>query len=209
MADTNAARIRNAEQLTDELVERARAIAPAIAARAEASERNRRVADETIADVAEAGLFEIMVPQRYGGHELGISSMVKVMKVLSPLDVSTGWTLAFYMVHNWMWCLLPEEAQEEIFADGPSRLGPVMVAPTVKARPEEGGYRINGRAKWGTGSSHAQWCMVSGIVEEEPARACRRPAPAPACRPHVRHALERGQTGRHLAHVRHGRNGQP
>jgi hypothetical protein len=138
MADTNAARIRNAEQLTDELVERARAIAPAIAARAEASERNRRVADETIADVAEAGLFEIMVPQRYGGHELGISSMVKVMKVLSPLDVSTGWTLAFYMVHNWMWCLLPEEAQEEIFADGPSRLGPVMVAPTVKARPVEG-----------------------------------------------------------------------
>ncbi|KCZ46969.1 MULTISPECIES: acyl-CoA dehydrogenase family protein [unclassified Hyphomonas] len=167
MADTNAAPVRNTEQLTDELVERARAIAPAIAARAETSERDRRVADETIADVAEAGLFEILVPQRYGGHELGISSMVKVMKALSPLDVSTGWTLAFYMVHNWMWCLLPEEAQKEIFADGPSRLGPVMVAPTVKAQPEAGGYRINGRAKWGTGSSHAQWCMVSGIVEED------------------------------------------
>ena len=93
MADTNAAPVRNTEQLTDELVERARAIAPAIAARAETSERDRRVADETIADVAEAGLFEILVPQRYGGHELGISSMVKVMKALSPLDVSTGWTL--------------------------------------------------------------------------------------------------------------------
>ena len=167
MADTNGAPIRDTAQLTQELVDRARAIAPAIAARAEAAEQNRRVADETISDVANAGLFEILVPQRYGGHELGITSMVKVIKALSPLDVSTGWTLAFYMVHNWMWCLLPEKAQQEIFADGPSRLGPVMVAPTVRASREEGGFRINGRAKWGTGSSHAQWCMVSGIVEDD------------------------------------------
>ncbi|MCA8892758.1 acyl-CoA dehydrogenase family protein [Hyphomonas sp.] len=183
MADTNGTPIRDTAQLTEELVERARAIAPAIAARAEAAEQNRRVADETIADVANAGLFEIMVPQRFGGHELGISSMAKVIKALSPLDVSTGWTLAFYMVHNWMWCLLPEEAQKEIFADGPSRLGPVMVAPTVKASPVEGGYRINGRAKWGTGSSHAQWCMVSGIVAEDlPAPSEGQPPRPPAVR---------------------------
>ena len=183
MADSTAATPRDTESLTQDLVKRAQAIAPAIAERAEASERDRRVADETIADVASAGLFEIMVPQRFGGHELGISSMVKVMKALSPQDVSTGWTLAFYMVHNWMWCLLPEEAQKEIFADGPSRLGPVMVAPTVKARPEDGGYRINGRAKWGTGSSHAQWCMVSGIVEENlPPPAEGEPPRPPAVR---------------------------
>ena len=183
MADTNAAPIRDTARLTDELVNRARAIAPAIAARAEEAEKNRRVADDTIADVRAAGLFEIMVPQRYGGHELGISSMVKVMKELSPLDVSTGWTLAFYMVHNWMWCLLPEAAQEEIFANGPSCLGPVMVAPTVRARPVEGGFRINGRAKWGTGSSHAQWCMVSGIIEEDlPPPAEGQPPRPPAVR---------------------------
>ena len=167
MADTLSTNARNADLLTNELVERAKKIAPGIALRAEESEHNRRVADETIAEVSDARLLEILVPQRYGGHELGISSMVKVMKALSPLDVSTGWTLAFYMVHNWMWCLLPEEAQQEIFANGPSCRGPVMVAPTVRARPEAGGFRINGRARWGTGSSHAQWCMVSGIVEED------------------------------------------
>ncbi len=179
MADTNAAPMGETAKLTEELVQRARAIAPAIAARAEEAERNRRVADETISEVSNAGLFEIMVPRRYGGHELGITSMVKVMKALSPLDVSTGWTLAFYMVHNWMWNLLPEEAQQEIFSDGPSCLGPVMVAPTVKARPEAGGYRINGRAKWGTGSSHAQWCMVSGIIEEDRQEVAEGQPPRP------------------------------
>ena len=158
-----------ADALTHELVRRARAIAPRIAARAETAERNRRVCDATIADVAEAGLFEILVPRRWGGHALPVRSMVEVLKVLSPLDASTGWMLGFYMVHNWMWCLLPEACQAEIFADGPSTLGPVMVAPTVKATPVEGGYRINGQAKWGTGSSHATWCMVSGIVEDDAA----------------------------------------
>ncbi|MCB9962069.1 MAG: acyl-CoA dehydrogenase family protein [Hyphomonas sp.] len=172
MADTLAASPHDTEKLTDSLVEKARRIAPAIAARAADAERNRKVADETIQDVADAGLLEIMVPRRYGGHELGISSMVKVVKALSPLDMSTGWTLAFYMVHNWMWCLMPEQAQQEIFANGPSCRGPIMVAPTVRAVAEPGGFRINGRAKWGTGSAHAQWCMVSGIVDED------LPAPA-------------------------------
>lgn len=157
--------------LTDTLVERARTIAPRIAERAQQAERDRRIPDETIEDVAGAELFEILVPKRFGGHELDIVDMVRVLKELSPLCVSTGWTMGFYTVHNWMWCLLPEDAQEEIFADGPYRLGPVMVAPTVRARAVDGGYRIKGQAKWATGASHASWCMVSGILEEPDAQA--------------------------------------
>lgn len=156
----------NNSDLAKTLVERAKAIAPRIAERAQLAEAERRIPDETIREVADAGLFQILVPKKYGGHELGIPQMVEVMKVLSPLDVSTGWTLSFYMIHNWMWSLLPEQAQQEIFSDTPYTLGPVMVAPTVRATPVDGGYRINGQAKWGTGSSHATWCMVSGIVQE-------------------------------------------
>ncbi len=148
------------------LVERARRLAPGIAARAERAERERRIPDETIAEVADAGLFATMVPRRYGGHELGVSALVNIMRELSPLCVSSGWTIAFYMAHNWMWCLLPEEAQQEIFDGRSYCLGPVMVAPAVRARRENGGFRINGAAKWATGAAHASWCMVSGIVED-------------------------------------------
>lgn len=155
------------DTLTEELVARAKAIAPRISELAQQAERDRRMPDEVVKLIADAELYEILVPKRFGGHELGVKSMVEVLKVLSPLCASTGWTTGFYMVHNWMWCHLPDEAQQEIFADGPSALGPVMIAPTVKAAPVEGGYRINGRARWGTGQSHATWCGVSGIIEEE------------------------------------------
>jgi alkylation response protein AidB-like acyl-CoA dehydrogenase len=166
--------------LQQSLVERAKRLAPGIAARAEQAERDRRIPDETIAEVAEAGLFATMVPRRYGGHELGVRALVDIMRELSPLCVSSGWTIAFYMAHNWMWCLLPEEAQHEIFNGNSYCLGPVMVAPTVRARPENGGFRITGAAKWATGAAHASWCMVSGIVEDaEDCTAPSGPGPKP------------------------------
>jgi 3-hydroxy-9,10-secoandrosta-1,3,5(10)-triene-9,17-dione monooxygenase len=153
------------ETLAQDLVERAKGIAPRISELAVQAERDRRIPDEVVKLIADAGLYEVLVPKRFGGHELGVKEMVDVLKVISPLCASTGWTTGFYMVHNWMWCHLPDEAQQEIFAEGPSALGPVMIAPTVKAVPVKGGYRINGRARWGTGQSHASWCGVSGIIE--------------------------------------------
>lgn len=169
----------NDESKLDILVARAKALAPKISERAAEAEHNRRIHDETIAEIADAGLFEILVPERFGGHELTPSAMVDVLRVLSPLCVSTGWNAGFYIVHNWMWCLLPEQAQEEIFADKPYALGPVMVAPTTRATPVSGGYRINGRAKWGTGSAHADWCMVSGIVDSDSPEKAHPGKPSP------------------------------
>jgi 3-hydroxy-9,10-secoandrosta-1,3,5(10)-triene-9,17-dione monooxygenase len=175
-----ATQIKQAEQISvDELVARARKLAGRIALRAEEAEQNRRIHDETIAEIADAGLFQILVPKRFGGYELSPSVMVDILRVLSPLCVSTGWNSGFYMVHNWMWSLLPEEAQEEIFADKPYALGPVMVAPSTRATPVDGGFRINGRAKWGTGSAHADWCMVSAIVDSAPAGTPNPGGPAP------------------------------
>lgn len=166
MAETRRVE-QSADALTAELVGRAKAIAPRISELALEAERDRRIPDEVVQMISDAGLYEILVPKRFGGHELGVKSMVEVLKVISPLCASTGWTTGFYMVHNWIWCHLPDEAQQEIFANGPSALGPIMIAPTVKATPVDGGYRIKGRARWGTGSSHASWCGVSGIIENE------------------------------------------
>jgi 3-hydroxy-9,10-secoandrosta-1,3,5(10)-triene-9,17-dione monooxygenase len=49
------------------------ALTGGIAARAGATEDNRRVADETIAELREAGLFNLLTPKMFGGSELGRS----------------------------------------------------------------------------------------------------------------------------------------
>ena len=53
----------------DEMVARARALAPAIAARAAECERLRRLPDETERELHAAGLFRIAQPARVGGPE--------------------------------------------------------------------------------------------------------------------------------------------
>lgn len=153
----------------DTLITRAQEISREIASQATSAETNRRLSDDIIASIDDAGIYQILVPKKYGGLEMSISDYIDVILALSPLDASAGWTSSFYIGHNWMWCLLPEQAQQEIFANGPSARGPVMVAPTVKATPKDGGYVLNGRAKWGTGSAHAEWCMVGGIVASDSA----------------------------------------
>ena len=167
MALTVTTHDSKAADSSPDLVAKAGRIAPHISEVALEAEKNRRVPDSVVAMIEEAGLYQTLVPKMFGGHEMSIPEFVEVILALSPLDASTGWVSSFHIGHNWMWCLLPEKAQREIFADRPFSRGPIMVAPTVKAVAVEGGYRINGRAKWGTGSAHAQWCMVTGFVQSD------------------------------------------
>ncbi|MEP1142423.1 MAG: acyl-CoA dehydrogenase family protein [Henriciella sp.] len=151
------------------LVASAQKISREISSKATEAESNRKISDDIIAMISDAEIYQMLVPKKYGGLEMSISDYIEVILALSPLDASAGWTTSFYIGHNWMWNLLPEQAQQEIFADGPSARGPVMVAPTVVATPKSDGFVLNGRAKWGTGSAHAQWCMVGGVVASDKA----------------------------------------
>src|SRR5689334_19786934 len=55
-----------------EIIARARALIPTLAARAAQGERERRIPKETIADMQAAGLFRVLQPKRWGGYEMDI-----------------------------------------------------------------------------------------------------------------------------------------
>ena len=52
--------------------------------------------------------------------------------------------------------LLPDEAQDEIFADPDTRFCG-SVGPNGIATPTEGDYILNGKWHFNTGTPHAQW----------------------------------------------------
>jgi 3-hydroxy-9,10-secoandrosta-1,3,5(10)-triene-9,17-dione monooxygenase len=62
---------------------------------------------------------------------------------------SSAWTLGFYTLHNWMLALFDEQAQDEVFVDGPV-LCPAPLAPTGRGTPVDGGIRLTGRWSWAT-----------------------------------------------------------
>ncbi|TDC87714.1 acyl-CoA dehydrogenase family protein [Actinomadura sp. 7K507] len=148
----------------EEVVRRIRELAPVLGERARAGEEARRLPDETIADLAGTGLFQMLVPERFGGGEQGFGDMVAACREIGAGDASTGWLSVIYTLHNWMIALLPEEAQREVWADRPYALVPCTLAPNGTAEAVGGGHRVTGRWSWGSGVMHADHVMVMGLV---------------------------------------------
>ncbi|MQY06535.1 acyl-CoA dehydrogenase family protein [Actinomadura macrotermitis] len=152
----------------NDLLVRARKLAPQLAERARAAEELRRLPEETVRDMADAGFLEVLVPKSRGGAELDLADLAGIARELGSGCASTGWVAAIYMLHNWVLSLFPEKAQDEVFAERPYAFAPCALAPTGRARPVDGGHRVTGRWSWGTGVMHADWVMVGAPAEAGP-----------------------------------------
>lgn len=157
------------EALTpEELVRRTTALKPLVAANALECERLRRPVDAVWDAIRKTGCFYHFVPKRYGGLEFDIDSFIDAMLPIAEGCSSTGWVTAFCVEHNWMLAQFPEKLQDETFGgDFPYIIAPGATNPPGAARPVDGGYRLSGRWKWGTGVMHADWVMLAGVVPGE------------------------------------------
>ncbi len=151
-----------------ELLARARALAPGIAARAAATATLRRPHDDSIRELIDAEILQMFVPRRWGGSEASLQTMMDVVEVISAACPSTGWIAAFYISHNIYIAKFPERAQEELFGKNGYVLLPAASAPDMNARKVDGGWEVSGRAVWGSGIMHADWVLMSGMAEDGP-----------------------------------------
>jgi 3-hydroxy-9,10-secoandrosta-1,3,5(10)-triene-9,17-dione monooxygenase len=133
-----------------------------LADRAEEAEKQRRLPQATIADYQDSGLPRLLLPKRYGGCQAEFPEILEAVRLMAHGCTSSAWTLGFYTLHNWMLALFGEQAQDEVFADGPV-LCPAPLAPTGRATPAGGGVRLTGRWSWATGIMDADWVMVGAI----------------------------------------------
>lgn len=153
-------------ELKRDLIERARAIAPKIASKAYETEKQRKPLDENIKLLDEAGLFNFLVPKRWGGPELDLETQLEVVEAISSACMSTGWITAFYIGHSMFACRFSEKAQQDMFADGPRCLMPATTAAMMQAKTVPGGWEISGRGTWGSGIMHADWVLVGADTDD-------------------------------------------
>lgn len=149
------------------LKERMIALKPLIAKNARQAEIDRKPSDEVWNALRKSGIFYHLIPKAYGGLEFDIESFIDVMLPVGEACASTCWVATFCMEHNWQVSLLSNAAQDEIFGAFPYVIAPGVVNPPGKAVAVEGGYRISGRWKWGTGIMHADWILANVLIEGE------------------------------------------
>ncbi len=150
-----------------DLVARARALKPRLAARASQAEALRQVPDETIADFRAADFFRMLQPTRWGGLEVHPRTFFDVQMTIASACPSSAWVLGVVAVHSWQLALFPLQAQEDVWGRDRAVLVSSSYAPTGKVTRVEGGYRIGGRWSFSSGCDHCQWVFLGGMVPPE------------------------------------------
>ncbi|MDR6415809.1 GTP cyclohydrolase II RibA [Pseudarthrobacter sulfonivorans] len=145
----------------DELLARVDALIPRLRERAGETEQLRRIPEKTIAELKAAGVFQMLAPKAVGGFGMGLETYVQVVRSLAQGCVSTAWSVGHLVEHVWMLARWPQEAQDEVFANGPSPLAAATGAPPGSAEKVPGGFSISGRWSFASGVMHADWALLA------------------------------------------------
>ena len=132
-----------------DLLSRAAELRPLLEANAAKGEQDRRIAEESIQALADAGLFRITIPKRFGGDEVDIATKLEVSAAVAEGDGATGWVLALTNVCHWLVGPLPRRRPAGDLR-GRSRRARVRRAHPV-ARDPPRGRRPRGQRAMGVG----------------------------------------------------------
>src|SRR5579872_590935 len=149
-----------------ELLERARALVPRLAARAPQAAAQRRVLPQTIAEYHEAGIMRILVPKRFGGLQGRFSIFSRIVEELSWGCASSAWVYAVLAEHQWIVTAYPEQAQIDVWGDDPQAVAASSLAPRATATRTTGGWRLSGRYSFSSGCDYAQWAILGVFLGE-------------------------------------------
>jgi 3-hydroxy-9,10-secoandrosta-1,3,5(10)-triene-9,17-dione monooxygenase len=145
-----------------ELVRRAAEIVPILQAHAKWHEEHRRLHDESVEALVQAGVFKLLVPERYGGYECDARTLVEVLAELGQADGSSAWLAWVLATSTWLVGLFPDAVQDEVFATPDVRVSQIL-SPTATAKRRDGGFVVNGESHFHSGALHSQWSAIAAM----------------------------------------------
>lgn len=162
---------RNAKTATsqpvggDDMVGRARSFRSTLQATAADAEANGRVAGTTMQALNDAGLLNLLKPARFGGRQLGPSTIFAVSAELAQGCASAGWCAAVANTGTWMLSKWSLEAQTDVWGDNPDAIVCATGAPTGKAVAVDGGYTLTGQWPYASNCQNSHWSILSCMVQ--------------------------------------------
>jgi indole-3-acetate monooxygenase len=162
------------------IVSATQALAPLIAESTSAMDAQRRLPERLVEALRELGAFRMAVPRAYGGLELDPMTQVRVVEELSRMDGSVGWCAMISTAGSFGSAFLsPPVAQRLCGHTNFSLAGQVM--PIGRADLVDGGYRVSGRYRFGSGCQHAS-IIAGGCIVFEGGKPRRFPDERPEVR---------------------------
>ncbi len=140
------------------VVAKARQLAPEFAKRSAEFEQLRRVPADVSQQMAAAGFYRMLIPETLGGLEVSPIEAVEVFEALAIGDSSCAWVSFIGATSGTVLVRIPEPSARKIFATPTTMIAGVF-APNGRAEAVDGGFRVNGRWQWGSGTENADWVL--------------------------------------------------
>jgi alkylation response protein AidB-like acyl-CoA dehydrogenase len=141
----------------EDLIARARALAPEIVALAPEIETRRELPPTLVQRLIDGGFFRMLQPRSLGGAELRPAIFCQVTEALAQADASTAWCVGQNNGCSMSAAYLSDAAAREIFGPATGILAWGPPGAPYEAVPVEGGYRLSGTWRFASGSHHARW----------------------------------------------------
>lgn len=151
----------------EEYARRVDSILPALRERAVAAENMRRLPQETFDELKSLGIFKVFQPKRLGGFELPPMVFFDSLMKLAEACPATGWVYGVIGPHGWEIAAMHDEVQRDVWGENPDAIISSSYAPMGKVEEVDGGFRLNGRWRWSSGSDGAEWCLLGGLLFQE------------------------------------------
>ncbi|MPY68560.1 MAG: hypothetical protein GEU92_00580 [Alphaproteobacteria bacterium] len=154
-----------------DLAATARAMVPTLRARAEETEKLRRIPDETDREFRAAGFYRIFQPARFGGYELDYGVQTRLADEIGRGCASSAWVMSITAIHSMMLGMFPAEAQDALWGDNPDATVATSFLPRkVEIEPGKGGFRVKGRWGFSSGVDHTQAVLLMLTVPDGQSR---------------------------------------
>ena len=150
----------------EDVIARAREIAPRLRERALEAEEARCVPVATIDDYKQSGLIRMIQPRRYGGQEMGWDVLCEVTEILAAACGSQAWIQRICTGHAQILATFLPEAQEDVWGKDHDTLISAAFDPVGRARKVDGGYIFSGKHGFSSGIDHCHWHICGGFVQD-------------------------------------------
>ncbi|MDT5218920.1 MAG: indole-3-acetate monooxygenase [Mycobacterium sp.] len=128
-------------------------------------DRERRLPDELVARLNEAGLLRATMPREVDALELAPPTALRCAEAIARGDAAAGWCVSIAITSALLVAYLPAATRDEMFGGGKGVAAGVW-APRGKARAVDNGIIVSGRWPFCSGITHADMLFAGCFIDE-------------------------------------------
>ncbi len=135
-----------------------------LADRSAAADELGRLPDDVAKRLKDIGIVRMLQPADFGGYEADPRDFLAAVMEVGHSCPSAGWVAGVVGVHPWELALSDERLQSEVWGDDPDTWIASPYAPMGTATPVDGGYTVEGRWSFSSGTDLCDWVVLGASV---------------------------------------------